>query len=105
MPQKAGAKIVCEDGSNQVIWNGVDGSQGTPGTPGNNGNPGKDGKTLCGITEYDPAENFCYGITLYELCGGAVYEPATHFCGSDDRVLENAVERLLTSPRNFAMKP
>ena len=84
---RQGAEISCEDGSKQVLWNGLDGD---PGLDGSQGPKGSDGVSMviCGAAEYNPAEQFCYGITLYNLCDKAAYEPATHFCSSDNKVLE-----------------
>ena len=37
-------------------------------------------KAVCGNQPFDPSENFCYGLQLYDFCDGEVYDPENQFC-------------------------
>ena len=37
-------------------------------------------KAVCGNQPFDPSENFCYGLKLYDFCNGEVYDPENQFC-------------------------
>lgn len=56
---------------------------------------------FCGETPYDPDEQFCYGVNLYDRCGGKVYDPELQTCDSSGTVpvvRENCGEGYLYDP-------
>lgn len=99
-----GAIVICGASSSSVaISKGEPGSSGSKGDTGYgcdivddgsgtlsvkcgpDGNPTSTAtiyKAVCGTTPYDPAANFCVGVTLYELCGDnkETYDPTGYEC-------------------------
>lgn len=101
-----GAYIKCGSSSSVAISKGDKGEPGSSGSKGDTGygckivddgsgtlsvqcgpddNPTSTAtiyKAVCGTTPYDPAANFCVGVTLYELCGDnkETYDPTGYEC-------------------------
>ncbi|MDR3002069.1 MAG: fibrobacter succinogenes major paralogous domain-containing protein, partial [Fibromonadaceae bacterium] len=114
-PERAAWEVFCDGVSKGHLFDGKDGIKGDKGNDGTSCDVVEDGaylvmkcggvekekwaKALCGATAYDPADQFCVGITLYDKCGGEVYSPRSQVC------YNNAVYAAFTDSRDNQKYP
>src|SRR5574344_1600153 len=101
-----GYTLACGDSSFTVL-NGKNGTDGAGCTATSAGDSivqicGTDTlviyKAWCGASHYDPAEQFCVGVTLYDLCGGKSYDLAKQYCLATG--IDTSVQAFLTDARD-----
>src|SRR5574344_132476 len=101
-----GYTLTCGDSSFTVL-NGKNGTDGAGCTATSAGDSivqicGTDTlviyKAWCGASHYDPAEQFCVGVTLYDLCGGKSYDLAKQYCLATG--IDTSVQAFLTDARD-----